>query len=38
MIVVAALLFGLLVIYLRKLVIEVEFETGRQLLRRPSVS
>jgi len=36
MIVVAALLFGLLVAYLRKLIVAVEVETGRHLLRRPS--
>jgi exosortase len=35
MIVVAALLFGLLVAYLRRLVILVEFQTGPHFLRRP---
>ncbi len=34
MILVAAGLFGLIVLYLRKLVVAVDYETGRQLLRR----
>ena len=34
MIVVAACLFGLLVWYLQKLIVAVEVETGRQLLRK----
>lgn len=38
MIVVAAALFGLLVAYLRRLIVAVEVETGRQLLRRPAAS
>ena len=38
MIVVAAGLFGLLVAYLRKLVVPVEIESGRRLLRRPAAS
>ena len=36
MILVAAGLFGLLVLYLRKLVVAMDYETGRQLLRRSS--
>jgi exosortase len=34
MIVVAALLFGILAAYLRKLIVAVDYETGRQVLRR----
>jgi exosortase len=34
MILVAAALFGLLILYLRKLIVAVDYETGRQLLRR----
>jgi exosortase/archaeosortase family protein len=36
MIVLAAVLFGVLVAYLNRLIIQVEVETGRQLLRRPN--
>ena len=36
MIVVAIALFGLLVMYLRKLFVAVEFENGRQFLKRPA--
>lgn len=38
MIVMAAVLFGLLVAYLKRLLVQVEVESGRQLLRRPEMS
>jgi exosortase/archaeosortase family protein len=38
MILVAAGLFGLLILYLRNLVVAVDYGTGRQLLRRTAAS